>query len=71
MNGLAFFLDVLVAQRQLFDAELGLAATQRAQLVAFVQVYKALGGGWTAPRRGERGGGDRAARLRRLPSRRG
>jgi multidrug efflux system outer membrane protein len=48
VNGLASFLDVLDAQRQLFDAEFGLAATRRAQLVAFVQVYKALGGGWTA-----------------------
>ena len=47
MNGLAIFLDVLDAQRQLFDAEPALAGTQRTQLVALVQVYKALGGGWS------------------------
>jgi multidrug efflux system outer membrane protein len=47
VNGLATYLDVLDAQRQLFDAELALAGTQRTQLVALVQVYKALGGGWS------------------------
>ena len=46
VNGLATYLDVLDAQRQLFDAELALAGTRRTQLVALVQVYKALGGGW-------------------------
>jgi multidrug efflux system outer membrane protein len=50
-NGLSAYLDVLDAQRQLFQAELALAGTRRAQLVAVVQVYKALGGGWSvAPR---------------------
>lgn len=39
-------LDVLDAQRQLFDAEIELARTNRDQLVALVQIYKALGGGW-------------------------
>ncbi len=47
VNGLASYLDVLDAQRQLFDAEIGLTRTGRNQLVAVVQVYKALGGGWT------------------------
>ncbi len=47
VNGLASYLDVLDAQRQLFDAEIGLTRTQRSQLAAAVQVYKALGGGWT------------------------
>jgi multidrug efflux system outer membrane protein len=58
-NGLATYLDVLDAQRRLFSGELALAATRRAQLVALVQVYKALGGGWTpeaAPRGADRGG---------------
>jgi multidrug efflux system outer membrane protein len=45
-NGLSPYLDVLDAQRQLFGAELNVAAARRAQLVALVQVYKALGGGW-------------------------
>lgn len=47
-GGLANYLDVLVAQRNLFDAELALATTHRLQLVSVVQLYKALGGGWHA-----------------------
>lgn len=47
-GGLANYLDVLVAQRNLFDAELALAGTHRLQLVSVVQLYKALGGGWHA-----------------------
>jgi multidrug efflux system outer membrane protein len=47
-GGLANYLDVLVAQRNLFDAELALTATHRLQLVSVVQLYKALGGGWHA-----------------------
>jgi outer membrane protein, multidrug efflux system len=45
-GGLANYLDVLIAQRNLFDAELSLAATRRLHLVSIVQLYKALGGGW-------------------------
>lgn len=47
-GGLANYLDVLVAQRNLFEAELALTATHRLQLVSVVQLYKALGGGWHA-----------------------
>jgi outer membrane protein, multidrug efflux system len=46
-GGLANYLDVLIAQRNLFDAELALAATNRLHLVSVVQLYKALGGGWS------------------------
>src|ERR1700704_477881 len=46
-GGLANYLDVLIAQRSLFDAELSLAATRRLHLVLVVQLYKALGGGWS------------------------
>jgi multidrug efflux system outer membrane protein len=46
-GGLANYLDVLIAQRSLFDAELSLAATRRLHLVSVVQLYKALGGGWS------------------------
>ena len=46
LNGKASYLDVLIAQRELFDAEIALAQTRRNQLVAVVQLYKALGGGW-------------------------
>jgi len=49
-NGLAGYLDVLDAQRQLFVAELDLASTARDQLTAVVQIYKAVGGGWEASR---------------------
>jgi multidrug efflux system outer membrane protein len=45
-RGLATYLDVLDADRQLFNAQLDLAATIRDQLTAVVQLYKALGGGW-------------------------
>jgi len=47
-GGLANYLDVLTAQRSLFDAELSLTATRRLHLVSIVQLYKALGGGWTS-----------------------
>lgn len=46
-GGLANYLDVLIAQRELFDVELALAATRRLHLVSVVQLYKALGGGWS------------------------
>ncbi|MFH0344047.1 MAG: efflux transporter outer membrane subunit, partial [Chromatiales bacterium] len=46
-GGLSNYLDVLTAKRDLFDAELALAATRRLHLVSIVQLYKALGGGWS------------------------
>jgi len=46
-GGLANYLDVLVARRNLFEAELGMTATRRLHLVSVVQLYKALGGGWS------------------------
>jgi multidrug efflux system outer membrane protein len=46
-GGRASYLDVLTAQRSLFDSELALARTRRTQLVSVVQLYKALGGGWS------------------------
>jgi multidrug efflux system outer membrane protein len=46
-GGLANYLDVLVARRSLFDVELALASTRRLQLASVVQLYKALGGGWS------------------------
>jgi multidrug efflux system outer membrane protein len=44
--GKASYYEVLEAQQQLFPAENSLAQTQLNQLLAFVQLYKALGGGW-------------------------
>ena len=46
-GGLANYLDVLVARRSLFESELALTSTRRLLLASVVQLYKALGGGWT------------------------
>lgn len=46
-GGVTSYLEVLVADTALFDAELAAVAARRAQLVAIVDLYKALGGGWT------------------------
>lgn len=53
-GGRASYLDVLTAQRSLFDAELGLARTRRAQLISVVQLYKTLGGGWSPEMAGKK-----------------
>jgi multidrug efflux system outer membrane protein len=45
-SGLASYLDVLDAQRNLFGAELALSQAELQQLVSAVQLYKALGGSW-------------------------
>lgn len=44
--GLANYYEVLEAEQQLYPAEDALAQTQRDQLLAVVDLYKALGGGW-------------------------
>jgi multidrug efflux system outer membrane protein len=46
-GGITSYVDVLLAKRTLFDAEFALAATRRLHLVSIVQLYKALGGGWS------------------------
>jgi multidrug efflux system outer membrane protein len=46
-GGLANYLDVLVARRNLFEAELALTSTRRLLLSSIVQLYRALGGGWS------------------------
>ena len=45
-TGLANYLDILIADQQLFDQELLLARARGGQLNAVVQLYRALGGGW-------------------------
>jgi outer membrane protein, multidrug efflux system len=45
-GGVAAYLEVLDAQRSLFDAELDEAQTIGGHLVSLVRLYKALGGGW-------------------------
>jgi multidrug efflux system outer membrane protein len=44
--GRASYFEVLEAEQQLYPAEYTLAQTQGNQLVAVVNLYKALGGGW-------------------------
>ncbi len=45
--GLASYFEVLEAQQQLYPAQNTLAQIRRNRLVAYVQLYKALGGGWS------------------------
>lgn len=45
-GGVDTYLNALDADRDLFQAELTLAQTRRGELLAVVQLYKALGGGW-------------------------
>lgn len=45
-NGYTSYLEVLDAQRSLFSAELQASVVRQQYLNAFVQLYKALGGGW-------------------------
>jgi multidrug efflux system outer membrane protein len=45
-GGRASYFEVLEAEQLLFPAEDALAQTQRDQLLAVVNLYKALGGGW-------------------------
>jgi len=44
--GLANYLEVLIADQDLFDQQLLLARTRGDQVNAVVQLYRALGGGW-------------------------
>lgn len=45
-GGVDTLLNALDADRDLFAAELSLAATRRNEMLALVLIYKALGGGW-------------------------
>ena len=45
-TGLSTYLEVLVADQQLFQLELQLAQTRGGQLRVIAQLYRALGGGW-------------------------
>ncbi|HEX6770038.1 MAG TPA: efflux transporter outer membrane subunit [Candidatus Binatia bacterium] len=44
--GFSNYLEVLIADQQLFDAEIELARTRGLELIGVVQLYRALGGGW-------------------------
>jgi multidrug efflux system outer membrane protein len=45
-EGLASYYEVLEAQQQLYPAQNTLAQIRRNRLLAYAQLYKALGGGW-------------------------
>lgn len=46
INGVTGYLDVLDAQRNYFDAQIGLSNAIRDKQITLVKLYKALGGGW-------------------------
>jgi outer membrane protein, multidrug efflux system len=45
-NGYTGYLEVVDAERSLFDAELAYSQTQGALFQALINLYKAMGGGW-------------------------
>jgi len=45
--GVSSYLEVLDAQRQLFASEIDLSKTRLTRVVGYVDLYRALGGGWT------------------------
>jgi multidrug efflux system outer membrane protein len=48
-GGVSSYFEVLDAERQSFSADLSLVQTTRDVYVSVVQLYRALGGGWTPP----------------------
>jgi outer membrane protein, multidrug efflux system len=50
-GGLSNYLEVLDAEQSLYSVEVTLAKTRLSELTAFVQLYKALGGGFDDPSR--------------------
>ena len=56
-SGVNSYLEVLDAERQLYAAQLDVARSSRDHLLAHVDLYRALGGGWSdAAIAGARGG---------------
>ena len=45
-GGYTSYIEVLDAERSLFNAQLSYTQTQGAELTSFVRLYKAMGGGW-------------------------
>jgi multidrug efflux system outer membrane protein len=48
-GGVTSYLEVLYNEQELFAAELSLAFARRNELLSVIQLYRALGGGWTEP----------------------
>lgn len=52
-GGLSSYLDILIADQKLFDAELQLAEIRGTEFIAIANLYRVLGGGWqSAPVQG-------------------
>lgn len=45
-KGVTSYLEVLESQRQSFDAQLSFSTVRRDLLISYIELYKALGGGW-------------------------
>lgn len=58
-GGVDNYLQVLDAERSLFQGELDLARLRRQELSTLVQLYRALGGGWDPPTAGQPSGSSR------------
>ena len=54
-TGLSNYLEILIADQQLFTSEIDLAHTRGEELRAMAQLYRALGGGWQAEQGQETG----------------
>jgi multidrug efflux system outer membrane protein len=50
ISGVASYVEVLDAQRSLFDAELSLSRARLQELEAAVELYRSIGGSWTRAR---------------------
>ena len=50
LSGYATYLEVILAQRNVLDAELTLTDIKRTQFLALIELYRALGGGWEQER---------------------
>lgn len=48
LNGRSSYFEVLQAQQELYPTQRAEAQTRAGELIAVVQLYRALGGGWTA-----------------------
>ncbi len=49
LNGKSSYFEVLQAQEELYPTQFALVQTQAGELIAVVQLYRALGGGWQTP----------------------
>ncbi len=48
-GGVTSFLEVLDSERSYFDSEIAASDIQMQKMAAFIQLYKAMGGGWKIP----------------------